>query len=188
MRTLITSRKAARRTGIFLAAALWSTVARAVPPYNYTLPPVDHVGVPAVDCTPFGMNFWILRDYTANEFGRLHFDQDGNRVAAKGFYFETNGRVYNSSDPSKELLAEDSNGAGVHAHFLARYDESGVPEIMQMSGVFNQYVLPGYGTLAINAGKVEFAYDNGVWRVIGFTPHVPYPSVEDAYLVCSFLQ
>ena len=71
MRTLITIQKSARRIAIGCAAALVSTVAWAVPPYNYTLPPVDYVGVPLIDCTSFGMDFWVLRDYTANEYGRI---------------------------------------------------------------------------------------------------------------------
>jgi hypothetical protein len=188
MRTLISFRKVAKGLGIGCAAALLSTAAWAVPPYNYTLPPVDHVGVPLIDCTAFGMNFYVLRDYTANEYGRLHYDQDGNWVEAKGFYFETNGRIYNSSDPSRELLAEDLNGAGVHTHFMARYDENQVPQIMKMSGVIFHVVLPGYGALSVNAGQAKFVLVNGVWTVIEVTPHVPYPSVEGAYAICSYLQ
>ena len=188
MRTLITIRKAARRTGIVCAAALVSTVAWAVPPYNYSLPPVDYVGVPLIDCTSFGMNFWVIFDWTANEYGRIHFDQDGNWVAAKGFRFNTNGRAYNSSDPSKELFADDAPGTGVHTHFIARFDENQVLETIQQSGVFFQFVLPGYGALAVNAGRVVSVLDGGMWKVIEVTPHAQFPSVEGAYAICSVLQ
>ena len=117
----------------------------------------------------------------------LHYDQDGNWVAAKGFYFETNGRVYNSSDPSKELLAEDANGAGVHTHFIARYDENQVSQIMKQSGVFFQFVLPGYGALAVNAGRVVVGPVNGTaWTSDRSDTARPYPSVEGAYAICSF--
>ena len=174
---------------ILIGLCVWMTVtaAWAVPPLKYTLEPVDFVGVPLFDCRAFGMDFLALADWTLNEYGKIHFDQDGNWVTAKGFTFHTDARGYNSEDPSKVIESDDVGGVGTHNHYIAYYDENQVAIFYKESGIYFKVIIPGYGAVAVNAGAAESVFDGNTWILTKFTPN-RFPSVDDAYAVCSFLQ
>lgn len=172
---------------LFSMALLAVTSAWAVPPLSYTLDPVEFEGVPFFDCRPFGMDFYVLADWTQHEYGKVHFDKDGNWVKVNGFTFNTDQRAYNSQDPSKEVTADDLAGTGEHNHFVAYYDENQVAVFYKQSGIYFRLVVPGYGKVAVNAGTIESQFDGNVWTVTKFTPNRLW-SEEDAYAVCSFLQ
>ena len=148
----------------------------------------DNAQVQFFDCSYFGMNFTILADWTYNEFGRNHYDKDGNIVKVNGFFFNTDRRAYNSTDPSKAI--EDGVnmvGAPEHQHFMIRFDDDGVAVYYKESGINFKAVVPGYGSIVLNAGNVVFQWIDGRWVQTKFTPNRGGP-VEDWYPMCAFLQ
>ena len=109
--------------GLGIAALFVSAGALADKPEVYAYS-YDNEQVPFFDCSYFGMDFWIMADWTYNEFGRIHYDKDANLAKVNGYFFNTERRAYNSNDPSKAI--EDGVnmvGAPEHQHFMVRFEE-----------------------------------------------------------------
>ena len=149
---------------------------------------VDNEQVPFFDCSYFGMVFWVLADWTYNEHGRIHYDKDGKIVKINGFFFHTDRRAYNSNDPSKAI--EDGVnlvGAPEHQHFVVRFDDEGLDVYYKESGVSFKAVVPGYGSIVLNAGAVAYERVGDFWVPVKFTPNREQPA-EDWYPMCAILQ
>lgn len=169
-----------------IVALFTSTGAWAAKPESYAFSDIREQ-VQFFDCSYFGMDFEILADWTYNESGRLHYDKDANLVRINGFFFNTDRRAYNSNDPSKAF--EDGVnmvGAAEHQHFVVKFAE-GIDVYYKESGISFKAVIPGYGSLVLNAGTVAYERVDGAWVPIKFTPN-RLQSVEDWYAMCVFLQ
>jgi len=168
-------------TGLLAGTGAWADKPES---YAYSF---DNEQLPMFDCSYFGMDFWILADWTYNEFGRIHYDKDANIVKINGFFFNTNRRAYNSSDPSKAI--EDGVnmvGAPEHQHFVLRFDE-GLQVYYKESGINFKAVVPGYGSIVLNAGTAVYEWVGDGWVPTKFTPNREGP-VEDWYPMCAVLQ
>ena len=170
-------------TAVFFAATgAW---AGKPEPYAYS---IDNEQVPFFDCSYFGMDFWILADWTYNEYGRYHYDKDGKLVKINGFFFNTDRRAYNSNDPSKAI--EDGVnmvGATEHQHFVVEFDDEGTDVYYKESGISFVAIVPGYGRIALDAGTVAFQRVGDDWIPVKFTPNRSGP-LEDWYPMCAILQ
>jgi hypothetical protein len=172
--------------GLGIAALVTSAGAWADKPESFAYS-YDNEQIPFFDCSYFGMDFWILADWTYNEYGRIHYDKDANIVKINGFFFNTDRRAYNSNDPSKAI--EDGVnmvGAPEHQHFVVRFDE-GVDVYYKESGISFKAVVPGYGNIVLNAGTVVYERIGDDWVPIKFTPNRGGP-IEDWYPICAVLQ
>ena len=166
---------------------LTTMTAWAVKPENYVAPPVPYMDIPMLDCSFFpGMEFSVLGEWIKNEYGQIHYDNEGNMVMINGFIYLTEQRVWNSTDPSKDLTAEDVAGKAEHSHFILNFDENGVPTQYKESGVFTKMVVPGYGQIRLNAGHMHWVYDSG-WVLVNQTPNTE-ATIEDAYALCIYLE
>ncbi len=165
---------------------LAATTAWAAKPVSYVADPFVVENNPMLDCSWFGMGFWVLGEWITNEYGKYHFDNKGNMVMINGFNYLTEQRVWNSTDPSKDLTGEDVAGRAEHAHFILNFDENGIPTQYKESGVFNKMVVPGYGQIRLDAGQWYYVYDTG-WTLVKATPNTS-PTVEDAFALCTYLE
>ena len=166
---------------------LTSMTAWAVAPVKYVQDPVPFTDIPMLDCSLFGMEFGVLGEWMLNEYGKFHFDNEGNLVKINGFTYLTEQRVWNSTDPSKVLTGEDVAGKTEHSHFILNFDENGVPTQYQESGVTTKMVVPGYGQIRLSAGHLKFVIDSGEWILVHGTPNTS-PTIEDAYALCTYLE
>ena len=165
---------------------LTTITAWAVKPEKYIEVPVSDTDVPMLDCSLFGMEFMVLGEWTRNEYGRIHYDNEGNLVMINGFIYLTEQRVWNSTDPSKDLTGEDVAGKTEHSHFILTFDENGVPTQYNESGVSTKMVVPGFGQIRLSAGRYQYVFDFG-WVLVSQTPNT-YPTIEDAYALCTYLE
>lgn len=168
------------------AVLLTTMTAWAVQPEKYVAPPAPFTDIPMLDCSMFGMDFWVLGEWIKNEYGQYHYDTEGNLVMINGFIYLTDQRVWNSTDPGKDLTGEDVAGKAEHSHFVLNFDENGVPTQYKESGVFTKMVVPGYGQIRLDAGHVVYVNDSG-WILVNSTPNT-IPTMDDAYALCTYLE
>lgn len=166
---------------------LSTMTAWAAKPVKYVMPP-DPIPAPVetLDCSWFGMEFTVLGEWTTNEYGQFHFDNEGNLVMINGFLYLTDQHLWNSTDPSKDLTGEDVAGKTEHSHFILNFDENGVPILYKESGVFAKMVVPGFGQIRLNAGRVLLV-PGDPWVLVSSTPNAD-PTFEDAYALCAYLE
>jgi hypothetical protein len=167
---------------------LTTMTAWAVKPAKYVAEPVPSTDVPMFDCSFFGMEFGVMGEWITNEYGQFHFDKKGNLVKINGFIYLTEQRVWNSTDSSKDLTEEDVAGKAEHSHFILNFDEHEVPTQYKESGVFTKMVVPGYGQIRLNAGRILLVPDGPEnWILVSSTPNTN-PTIEDAYALCVYLE
>ena len=164
-------------------AAFTVTTASAVKPVSYVNPQVSFTNVPFLDCTQFGFDFWVMANWTYNEYGRLHFDDQGNIVRLNGFFYLGDPLSWNSEDPSKVLTADDFAGTGEHIHFVVKFDSSGADVYYKEVGISFRTVVPGQGAIVLNAGMMEFEWDGAAWILTKLTPNRT-SGPENDYLSC----
>jgi hypothetical protein len=165
---------------------LTTMTAWAVKSEKYVEAPISFTDVLIFDCSWFDMEFEVWGEWILNEYGQAHFDNEGNMVMVNGFYYLTEKRVWNSTDPSKFLIKEDVAGKIAHRHFIVNWDENGVPTQYKESGVFGKMVVPGYGQIRLSAGHLYYVFDAG-WILVNETPNVA-ATIEDAYALCTYLE
>jgi len=166
---------------LLTAATAW-----AVKPAKYIMPPVPVIEAPMLDCSLFGMGFVVLGNWVVNEYGKYHFDKKGNLVMINGFLYLTDQRLWNSTDPSKDLTGEDVAGKTEHSHFILNFDENEDPILYKESGVFAKMVVPGFGQIRLNAGRVVLL-PGDPWVLVSSTPNAD-PTMMDAYALCTYLK
>jgi len=127
-----------------IAALTIMSAANAVPPTRWTVGPLNLVGIPIGDCG----DFVILTDYTVHSDFTLFYDQTGTPIQLTRKVFVENGTsiYYNSNAPSYWL----AGGPGERE--LNQIDAT--TGIVATTGASYKVMLPGYGHIFINAGRI----------------------------------
>ena len=175
------------RLALGCAALLAAAMAWAIPPESYTAEPVELRNVPFIDCSKFGMDFFVMADWDINEYGKLHFDKEGKIVRVNGFLYNSNAWVWNSEYPDNKIGAEAT--AMEHTHFTVLFDENEVAVHYRENGVFWAHVVPGYGMNFVHAGQMEFVWDWDLlaWVPVKFTPNQG-GTEESEYVTCLYFE
>ena len=172
--------------GLIVAMLMSIGIASAAKPVPYSLDPEHFQGEFFFDCSVFGMPFALLADWVYLEYGLQHFDNQGNLVRVTGFGRVVEPRAYNSTDPSKELTRNEMVGTTEHWQFTVRIHD-GIETWYRESGISFRAVVPGIGSLVMDAGTVIWESEDG----IDWFPHVQRPnstSGAENFSLCSYLQ
>lgn len=106
---------------------------------------------PLVDCSIYGLGFWVLADATFNFKQTSFFDKDGNLLRIR-FRWTAEDIVYkNSLDKSKQLIPEPLWGAN-------RWIDVKTGEMVQ-TGAYTRITAPGWGPLYVGFGRLIFSGD-----------------------------
>jgi len=159
------------------------STALAVPPVDYEFPPVHFQNVPFFDCSVVGFDFWILGSWTHNEYGREHFDNNGNLMKINGFWYFSDPASWNANDPSKGFFGDDFIGTLEHNHYTLNFDDDG-GIVYREVGINLRFIIPGTGPISMNAGLVEYIWNGEFWELTKITPNRYREFDDKLYKVC----
>jgi hypothetical protein len=170
-------------------ALLTATTSWAVKPMDYVNDPFVIYEPDFFDCSAFGMDFLLSYYITVHDYGRMHFDKEGNLVRINGFNYYTDGVTWNNSDPGKNLTSEDYAGRGEHRHYVVNFDELGFDVGYKETGIDSKMIVPGYGPVWVSVGNMKWEWD---WDLFAWVPTVFTPKriyTEEQFLaLCTYLQ
>jgi hypothetical protein len=121
----------------------------------------DVVGEPNAYCGDDFGNFYVLGDNTQTFVITDFYNKDGDLEKTVVHFSVTDGRVYNSKHPERELPEGPD-----HARWYF-YPDS---DIYYQAGLAFHVTVPGYGIIAINAGRIimipDWEKDYWEWEII----------------------
>ena len=155
------------KAATFALLILFSTTAWAVKPVDYMNPPVFDNDSEFLDCSDFGMEYMMAAEWWVTEYGKMHFDKEGNLVRINGFVKLSDQLVWNTSEPEKYISSEMLAGGDEHNHFILEFDDEENVILSLEAGLNWKAVVPGSKPIAIHAGMLRWKYDeaNDFWRI-----------------------
>ena len=136
----------------FLLISLSSGVAQAGKPDTYHDEFWDYIEI--VDCGDFS----IMDDNFIMLDGKIFFDKDGNFIREQ-MHFRGFDDLYRDDDPEGTHLTGTA-----HLNVRISFDTNG-DALWTQQGLAVAIIVPGYGPLFLDAGKLVFNMDNE-WEII----------------------
>ena len=144
-----------RLTGSLLAASLAvgaASDAFAGPrAFHEKIGPVEELGMFVADCGTFA----VLTDARVSGHANVLLDRQGLDVRAQVFFRYSDGIYYNSTDPSRYLLAAPSE------HTIEHYVDPLTGGTVMITGISFHVKLPGVGPIFQDLGRLVFDLETG---------------------------